>query len=169
MSTDLDVIPEVTERDSLKAKADFMGLTYKANIPTDKLRELVHPIEEEEETDQSIAMKAYQEANKLIRVRLTCMNPSKKDWDGEIITVGNSVIPTIRKYVPFNVESYHLPSILLDVLKDRMYQTFVTVGSGNSERKEAKLMNEFAIQILPDLTQDELDDLAQTQAARGIQ
>lgn len=106
------------------------------------------------------------EATKLIRVNITCMNPNKKDWPGEIISLGNSVVGMIKKYVPFNISGgYHLPYIIYTHLKDRQCQVFYTVVLPNGQKTQrGKLINEFAIEVLPNLTPDEITELARTQA-----
>jgi len=107
------------------------------------------------------------EATKLVRIRLTCMNPLKKEWDGEIITAGNAAVGSIKKYVPFNQdEGYHVPHIIYEQLLARQCQTFYTERSKNGVQiRKGKLIREFAIEVLPQLTQEELDELARRQAA----
>lgn len=109
---------------------------------------------------------AIREANKLVRVRVVNMNPNKREWTGEVITVSNSVVGTFRKFVSFNNPAgYHIPQIILQALKERDCQIFVTGISENGQRiKKATLIKEFAIEILPPLTMEELKDLAQRQA-----
>jgi hypothetical protein len=94
------------------------------------------------------------------------MNPNKKDWPGEFISVGNSVVGMVKKYVPFNVTSgYHLPSIIFEHLKDRQCQVFHTVVLPNGQKiQKGKLIKEFAIDVLPPLTQEEITELARMQA-----
>jgi hypothetical protein len=103
---------------------------------------------------------------KLVRIRLTCMNPAKKEWDGEIITAGNAGVGSFKKFVPFNAEEgWHVPRIIFQVLKDRQCPVFYTdkVKNGVTMRR-SKLIKEFAIEVLDPLTQEELHDLAQRQA-----
>lgn len=176
---DLPIPDELT---SLKSRADFMGLKYHPSISLEKLREkinaamtaeVVHvkevkadPTEPEEETLGQRRGRKKREANELIRIRVTCMNPAKKEWDGEIFTAGNSLVGSFTKYVPFNVdEGWHVPRIILNQMQQRMAQIFVTTkdARGNSVRK-GKLIKEFAIEILPALTPEELHELAQRQA-----
>ena len=40
---------------------------------------------------------------RLVRCRITCMNPSKREWEGEIISVGSAKNGTFKKYVPSNI------------------------------------------------------------------
>lgn len=115
------------------------------------------------------------ESLKLVRVRITCMNPAKKEWEGEIFTVGNSNIGTIKKFVPFDVdEGWHIPQIMLTMIKERQCQVFTTSKTKNGPSavgaiavRQGKLIREFAIEILDPLTPEELQDLAQRQAMSG--
>ena len=89
---------------------------------------------------------------------------------GEIITVANNAVGTVKRYVPFNTEDgWHVEHILLEQLRERQCQIFVTEkdSRGNKVRK-GKLIREFAIEVLDPLTEEERADLAQRQAmAKG--
>lgn len=181
------------ELTTLKARADLMGITYHPSIGVEKLREKIAAAISTDGKDQSQApaddpavtppadepvaapkvetegerrKRKKMEALALVRIRLTCMNPNKKDWDGEIITVGNSLVGTVSKYIPFNAEEgWHVPAIMLEMLKNRQCQLFSTVKTKNGiSVRQSKLIREFAIEILPQLTEKELRDLAQRQA-----
>lgn len=173
---------------TLKARADLLGISYHPSIGVEKLKEKLaaatgdgaetDPAPQTEaqapaptpvpevETEGQLRKRLKNEALALVRIRLTCMNPLKKDWDGEIITVGNSYVGTISKFVPFNAEDgWHVPRIMLDMLISRQYQTFVNAKSKNGVSiRQGRLVKEFGIEILPQLTQEELHDLAQRQA-----
>lgn len=177
-----DDLPKVDELTSLKARADLMGVKYHPNVGVEKLREKLNAAmgdgseEKEEEVTPSapeaetIAQRRFRkkrEANELIRIRVTCMNPAKKEWEGEIFTAGNSLVGSFSKFVPFNVEDgWHVPRIIYNQIMDRHCQIFVTVKSGPQGIKvrKGKLIKEFAVEILPNLTTEELNDLAQRQA-----
>lgn len=106
------------------------------------------------------------EANRLVRIRVSCMNPAKKEWEGELFTVGNGSIGTFKKFVPFNnEEGYHVPHVILQQMQERQCQIF-TQGKDDRGNKirVSKLIKEFAIEILDPLTVEELEDLAQRQA-----
>lgn len=171
------------ELSNLKARADLIGVSYHPSIGVDKLREKVNaalagkpatkepalaatPAQLAEETAGEKLFRTRNEQLALVRIRLACMNPSKAEWEGEIFTVGNSLVGTITKYVPFNAdEGWHVPQILLDTLMERQCQIFVTAKSKNGVSvRQGKLIKEFSIQVLPPLSQDELHDLAQRQA-----
>ena len=168
---------ELNEIDLLKSQADLLGITYHPNIGLDKLKEKIAFATSKEVGEEAVEAKpakseaqvraeAAAEATKLIRIRLTCMDPSKADFHGEIITVGNSVVGTLRKYVPFNTdEGWHVPYMIYEVLRDRQCQVFTTTKTKNGIGvRTGKLIKEFAIDVLPPLTPEELKELAQRQA-----
>jgi hypothetical protein len=179
---DQEVIQD--ELAALKVRADLMGLAYHPSIGLEKLRAKVEgalsdtPDKVEDVVESAIATlphvespdqfrgRKLKEAAELVRIRLSCMNPDKKDWAGEIITTGNAVVGTFAKYVPFNAEDgWHVPRIIYDQLVERKCQIFVSTrdSKGNTTRK-GKLIREFAIEVLEPLTMEELKDLAQRQA-----
>lgn len=168
---------------TLKARADLMGVSYHPSIGVEKLREKLRaklegtpdPTAEQPpvvdagaaESERAKRIRLVREANELVRVRITCMNPAKKEWQGEIFTAGNRAVGTIKKYVPFNAdEGWHVPRMILQQIQDRQCQVFVTAKDdrGNKVRK-GKLIKEFAVEILPPLTKEELAELAARQAA----
>jgi hypothetical protein len=128
---------------------------------------LPEDVEDETPLERLIRLKAH--ANALIRVNISVMNPVMKEWEGEIITGGNSLVGSIKKFVHFNTtDGYHIPRVIYNILRDRECQIFYTAKDdrGNKVRR-AKSIKEFAIEVLEPLTQEELDDLAASQAARG--
>ena len=75
-----------------------------------------------EEFARRKAAEAKLNAGKLVRCRITCMNPNKKNWTGEIISVGSAKVGTFKKFIPFNSdEPYHVPLIIYNYLKERNY------------------------------------------------
>lgn len=173
-----DALP--TELEVLKGRATLMGIKFHPNIGVDKLRTLVEDkladkpaedvaapvVEAGEESKEQKRMRLLKEANALVRVRVACMNPIKKEWAGETFCVSNSVVGTIKKFVPFNnEEGWHVPKFILDVMRERQCQIFVTaIGKDGAKLRKSKLIKEFNIEVLPALTQEELKDLAQRQA-----
>ena len=171
-----DVLEVPDELTALKARADLLGITYHPSISVAKLRDkvanaLAEPEEVEapvvaEESVNARRLRKQQEASELIRIRLVCMNPNKKEWDGEVITAGNSTVGTFKKYTPFNAdEGWHVPRIIYNQLAERECQVFVSKkdARGNTTRS-GKIIKEFAIEILPQLTASELNELARRQA-----
>lgn len=168
------------ELQTLKDRANLLGVKFHPSISLEKLREKVlaattgeasfeektEPAETVEETISQKRTRLKREALALVRVRITCMNPAKSEWEGEIVTAGNSLIGSVKKFVPFNADDgWHIPRILLQQLRERQCQIFQTVtdARGNKIRK-GKLIKEFAIEELPPLTPEELAELARRQA-----
>ena len=167
---------EVDELTLLKKRADLMGIKYHHSIGLATLKEKVNSAlsgaEEEEEvtvneeTPGQKRARLIAEATKLIRIRLTCMDPNKKGWAGEIFTVSNDIVGTVRKFVPFNAENgYHVPNIIYKHLKRKKRQEFRTIKTRKGmDIKQGYLVPAFAIEVLPPLTPTELKELAQRQA-----
>ena len=167
----------------LKARANMLGVTYHPAIGLEKLKakvaaalsgEAESPVAEgkvaaatpEVETEGAKRLRLKRHANELVRIRVSCMNPAKSEWEGEIFTCGNTLIGSVKKFVPFNAEEgWHVPRIIFEQMKERQCQIFVAVrdARGNTTRK-GKLIKEFAIEVLAPLTTEELHDLAQRQA-----
>lgn len=237
-----DAPPVASELDTLKARADQVGLTYHPKIGVDALRSklnefltgepaepdsespgaaeqaladamtapslakaaapvqahraeslVVEPVayvasKEKYRTPKQIAdtmqpprqdgesLVAYRNRKRahalaLVRVVLTCMNPAKREWDGEIFTVGNSLVGSITKFVPFNnEEGWHIPRIMYNLLRDRECQIFVTVTDPNKNKiRKGKMIKEFSIDVLEPLNAEELQELKERQAlARSV-
>lgn len=109
---------------------------------------------------------------KLVRVRIANLDPSKKDLSGEILTVANEYIGTVRKFIPFGEatdEGYHVPQCLLSMMQERKFQTIRTIKDRRSGtvRVETGEAREFAIEILEPLSQAEMQQLATAQQAAG--
>lgn len=184
---DDDTLEAPSELDALKARADMLGLNYHPNIGLEKLRAKVtaamadepEAAEEDspesapaapkvvEETTMQRRIRKRKEATELVRIRVQCMNPAKKEWEGEIFTAGNSLVGSFSKFVPFTdaEDGWHVPRIIYNQIIERQCQVFTTVtdARGNKSRK-GKLIREFAVEVLPPLTAAELKDLAQRQA-----
>lgn len=225
-----DTLPQVSELDALKARADQVGLTYHPTIGVDKLRaklnefltgepaesevdsaeaavaaaiaapkatgapmqahmasslvvdtapyappkyvspkavaDELQPPRQEGESLNEYRMRKRNHALALIRVNVTCMNPSKREWDGEIFTTGNSLIGSLSKYVPFNTEDgWHIPRILYNFLRDRECQIFVTITDERRNKvRKGKMIKEFNLEVLDPLTPEELQELKERQA-----
>jgi hypothetical protein len=109
-------------------------------------------------------MLVHKKANKLVRIRITCMNPNKSKLPGEIFSVGNSAIGFIKKYVPFNAANgWHVPQIILTQIQNRKFTTFYEVEIGGKKQKRSRQIPEFAVDIMQPLTGQELKELAQRQ------
>ena len=115
---------------------------------------------------------ALADAMRLIRVRISNLDPKKKDLPGEILTVANGVIGTVKKFIPYGEatdEGFHIPNVLYQHLKERTFTQIRQVRDKRTgtNRTETRDVREFSIEVLEPLTQAELDQLAQAQIAAG--
>jgi len=171
------------ELNLLKERATIMGIKFHPAIGIDTLKakieaQLTSGAKEDEPVPSLIAripeMSEYQknknhrdDALKLVRVVVSCMNPAKQVWEGELFTVSNRVIGSVRKYVPFNNDAgYHIPNVIYQHLLDSQCQVFYTTTDPVSRQKtrKGKLVKEYNVVVLPPLTEAELKDLAMQQA-----
>lgn len=179
-TTDQGEIPEQDERAALEARAKVLNISYHTNISTEKLRERVNAAisgtreqdserPAKDESDVARRSRLKKKASRLIRVRIHCNDPAKKDWPGEYITVGNNAVGTYRKYVPYNQdEPFHLPEIIVNALREKRVQVFATKKSKNGiPVRESKSIAAYAIEVVQPLTEEELAQLANSQMARN--
>jgi hypothetical protein len=165
-----DTIDQELELETLKTLADDLGVKYHPSIGLEKLKEKVAEastaepeVEEAAPAKKSLA-EIKKEQLKLVRCRISCMNPVKSEWQGEMFTVGNRLIGTQTKYVPFETE-WHVPQVIFDFIKNKKYQHFYTVKDSHGRKiRKGKQANEFVVEELKPLTEQELKDLAQRQA-----
>lgn len=161
----------------LKEQADTLGIQYSNNIGLEtlrnKIRDMLEPKEVEEvviTVDADKRKAAILDQTKLIRIRLTCMNPAKAKVPGAFYSVSNKYIGTIRKYVPFQMtdEGYHVPKCIYDLLKRKNFQMVNEVNDRDApggKRVVTQEVSEFAISVLPQLTTEQLNKLAVEQKA----
>lgn len=179
--------------DTLKAQADKLGVKYHHMAGEAKIQDAIdaHLAENGQETNPDfgapvnpkqvkdgkivpMTSEEYRKStlpdrkknlNRLVRCQITCMNPAKKDWEGEIISVGSARHGTFKKFVPFDGREYHVPNFVFEELKSRQC-TVWTNGKDSRGRtiRKGRLVPEFAIQVLEPLTRKELDDLKKQQA-----
>lgn len=189
--------PQLSELDHLKAKAKFMGLSHSPNIGVDALRKKINDhvagipeapavqeqlivtqqapaprVETEAERNARIREEVRSDALRLVRLRITNMNPDKKELHGEIMTVANRFLGEVKKYIPFDEAAsevgYHVPYCLYLMMKDR---TFLQKKTRKDARHPGQIhvdqrwVKEFALEVLDPLTPEELNQLAAAQAA----
>lgn len=180
------VIPD--ELEMLKTRARVMGITFSNNIGVDSLRKkiedkvngdegstsepaVVNPLQPQKATPANIRQLLLDENMKLVRLRITNMDPKKKDLPGEIFTVANGYIGTVRKFIPYGEVTeggYHVPYCIYKQLEKRKFLNIRTTRARNGEIKvDHSWAKEFALEVLPQLTKEELRRLALEQAAAG--
>ncbi len=164
--------------DQLKEKADELGVSYSGNIKEATLlkkieKEILNLAEETElengktnedtKTPEEVVQEQLDSAKSLVRIKLSCLNPMLKSRKGIRVQVGNSVLGTIGRFVPFDRE-WHVEKILVDDLKSRKFQTFESEESKYGvTRKRTVLSPAFNVIELEDLTKEELEKLAEEQ------
>lgn len=178
-----------SELEVLKQRATLMNIKFSNNISVEKLREkieaaqvkdepvveaTVNPLSEKQEAGvkkMTLGQKIRAEQTRLIRVRIQNLDPKKKDLPGEIITVANEYMGTVRKFVPFGEvtdNGYHIPYCIYEFLKERKFINITTrKGKNGLPDIRATEAREFSIEVLPPLTEAELAQLAQAQIAAG--
>lgn len=176
---------EEAELEALKARATMMGISFSPRIGLERLRAKVEAKlngDTEEETaapkteqqkKAELRKKMRDEQMALVRLRIANLNPSKRDLRGEIFTVANKYVGTVRKFIPYGEATdngYHVPKILYEQLKSRKFLQVNTRNdrnAGNQIVVDQRWVPEFSLEVLPQLTQEELDKLAASQAAAG--
>ena len=190
----------VDELALLKERAKQMGITFSNNISLETLRKRisdkmegkdepeVNPLAGDSEIaaitlapkkldakQNALALRKMMQRDqmKLVRVRITNMDPKKKDLPGEIWTVSNEYLGNVRKMIPYGEqtdEGFHIPYCLFRLLQSKRFLHIRTVKDRVTgvERQEKQWVKEFSLDVLPDLTKEELARLAAAQAAAGL-
>jgi hypothetical protein len=186
--TSLNTSP-VDELTMLKERADTLGVDYGAKIGLDTLKQRVNdkingvvPETEEKQAPDTKAPVVTTRAQKeqklrddlakkhlaLVRVKIYNLDPKKNDLRGEIITVGNRFIGTVRKFIPFGEATdngYHIPKILYEELKQRRFQQIRTKTVNGQIEVKTRMVPEYSLEVMPQLTDEERNELAIRQAA----
>lgn len=176
----------------LKERAKTLGISHSPNIGLEALKQKIQakldgtdavgsaPSDDDEDYaeltpsqrrkhEAHMRHTQHQEQMKLVRLRITNLNPVKKDLRGEIITVGNKYIGTVRKFVPFGEATdagYHVPFCIYNELKERKFISVKRRKAANGQQViEQFPVPEFALEVLTPLTEQELAQLARNQAA----
>lgn len=165
---------------SLKKQADRLGVTYKSNVSVATLQKAIQAklngdtnegegdsemdSKSKQQTEAEQLETLYNKAMKLVRVIITPMEATKAaNLEREIFCAGNSKIGTVKRSVEFN-EPWHVEQILLNAIREKKYQLFTTKKNARGiEITSAKLIPAYSINILPDLTDEELKELADHQ------
>lgn len=180
----------------MKDRAKLMGITFSNNIGPEalaaKIKAKIDGEEEPKQKDASLAQTQeqhavpeekpvkvkslrqhlYDENMRLIRIRLTNLDPKDSGLPGEIFTVANEYLGTVTKLIPYgeaqSEAGYHIPYCILKQLRARKFLKIdVTKNSKGQEEIKHKYVRKYAIEILPPLTEVELQRLATAQLATG--
>lgn len=115
-------------------------------------------VENKAKTVGQVKAEARKNALKLVRCIVTSMDKDKADLSGEIISCGNSMTGMIKKFIPFGKE-WHVPVVILETLKDKKMLMTRDRRTDKGTVKEHYEVSQYNVQILPDLTQEELNRL----------
>ena len=173
----------------LKQRATLLGIQFSNNIGLETLRKKIEdkmaPKEEAGEQlnpligsdpqptkRRTLRQKLHDEQMKLVRVRITCMDPKKKDLPGEVLTVANEHLGTVKKFVPYGEQTdngYHIPYCIYRMMEKRKFLNIRIVKDRRTgvERADSNWVKEFSIEVLPQLTPAQIQDLKTAQIAAG--
>lgn len=165
-------------------RASLLGVEFPKNITLDKLKEMVLNKQAEqspvagtrgvralERLHPSVA-RMHAEATQLVRFKIKVVDPSKQDWTGMLVTVGNDNLAPVKRAIYFIDEPWHAEKIIVEYLKSAKYVHRPTKynkqfkGSFNNH-SAPKFLNAFIIEELPPLTEEELKELAKAQATNN--
>lgn len=183
----------IDELEMLKERARLMGIPFSGKIGVDALKKKIQDrldgkasagdaeggddVEGEvkaevkktkAQIEQETRDRVWAESMALVRCRIYNLNPQKRDIHGEIITVANKYLGTVRKFIPFGEATdngYHIPKVIYEDLKSRQFQQITTKQKNGKIEVGSRMVPEYNIEVLPPLTKEELDELAIKQAA----
>lgn len=187
-----ELTPEIQEQmlADLKHKADTYGIKYHSSIKSQALSvkiseelkrreanantvteglDITKPEPTAAATPAIAGNNPRSEAGMLVRIILNPIDPLKTPRGAEMFGAGNSVAGMFKKVIPYG-KPWHVPKIIVNMLQEKKYMTFTTREVKGHEVKSKHLMPAYNIQILPDLTPEEINDLRQRQLmAQGTQ
>lgn len=172
-----DQITDDLKLKALKKKAEMLGLTFHPTIGLEKLKEKVDAkLAEIPDTDpittgaikpEAAGTEKRREAAKLVRLVISSRDPNKKDWPGEIFSVGNRTAGFYKKYVPYGTE-WHVPQIIFNTIRDKKVQVFVASHDSKGRKiKVPRIIPAYSIEVLEPLSASAIAELSKIQQASG--
>lgn len=173
--TEINAEPQEVAVDAIEAlrnQCDLLGITYHHKNKEQTLIELIQAhhdkmkVAEEKvpATEVEILNAARKEALRLHRVMVTCNDPMKINYPGEVFQAGNANIATIKKYCPFgNTNGWHMPKILLNSIEDKEFRR------PNKDQRDARsggMAKAYTVTYLDNLKPEEFEQLKQIQEMR---
>ena len=166
-------------RNELFEKADELGVEYKKNESTEVIQAKIEEAEiaakaegyekpvktedkKEEDKPKTPVTKSGKEvspilaANRMVRCIITPLAESLKGQSSEMYSVGTSATGFVKKVVVFNRETIE-PLIVVKHLKGKTMT--MQVDTNTPGVAELKRVPAFNIQVLPDYTEEELEEL----------
>lgn len=111
------------------------------------------------------------QAERLHRVIVRCMHPSKASQGGTIVTVGSSLLASgfMSRYVDFDVpDGVYLPEIIVNFLKEARFVAPKTVMMNGEQQNVIEYLPMYRVDELPYHTMEELEELARQQSMNGL-
>jgi len=184
-----DMLPPARADDELtllKRQARAMGIPFSNNIGVETLRAKIKAaMEGETEKEKTLENQAMEDPQKkpvkklslreklrrenlaLVRVRVTNLDPKERDLPGEIFTVANEYVGTVRKYVHFNVP-WHVPKCIYKMIRNQKFLNIRVYKQNGREMVETSWSPKYSVEVLPPLTEEELQKLAVAQRSKGL-
>lgn len=157
-----------SELQLLKEQADVLGVEYPNNVTIKTLKKRItdHLNQETLEEANQHYKDHYAENMKLVRVIVTPVDSAKRDYQGEYFCVGNELLGTVKRFVPFN-EEWLIENVLVKHIKSKEFQFIQSKkGDKGTQNLNSKLIPAYNVTILPDPTKEEIEDLKRIQEAR---
>lgn len=154
-------------RQELLGRAQLMGLTIHPKAKPETIQAKIQAAldegaEKEAAPVQKPAAKAVHPAMRLHRVIITCNDPQKADQSGDIISVSNAEVGSIRFYFHFN-KPWHVPEIVLNTIREA--KLFLHSSRNNGRDVVTREVPRYNVEVLPPLTEEGLKRIADKQAA----
>ena len=139
-----------------------------AKVPVEVKSSPVKPAKVKKKSGMTLEEKCLH----LKRIIVTPNDPELSGHAGLVFTVLVSSVnngKAIKKYVPFNnEEGWHVPNIIYNQIVNAEMQKFKPIKTANGDTiLQPYQSKKYNVQVLPDLTQKEVDKLAASQTARG--
>jgi len=161
----------------LRGIAEDLGIEFAKNIGKNKLIGLLIADDDAAEgTTKVEGVKVTKEAtpaeirksmDKLIRCRVSSSDPMYKGRNGVTMQVGNK-LKVVGKFIPFNTIWQMQQPVYESLSRKQWRETkFVTDKVTGNKIAKTTMHPSFVIEILPQLTEKELKNLAKDQSARG--
>jgi len=157
--------------EALRLELDALGIEYHHKHGVEKLRELyLKAINNAAGSPSAEPAEPVEDPLELLRVIVTCNDPNKREYTGDYFTSGNEVIGLHTKYIPFaNEKGWHVPRVIINMMREARVQLFKKTKDSKTgmEISTGYTVPMFTIEVLPNLTKKELEDLALMQARSG--
>ena len=166
-----------TRLEDLRNQCTLRGIKFHHRNNEEKLLELIaqqdakdNPVPTKSPGNMTSLEKLHAMRRKCLRLRrvmITCNDPMKLKYKGEIFQAANANVAAIRKYCPFgNTNGWYMPQLLLNVAEEKQFRR------PNSDERNALsggMAKMYNITYLDDLTVEQFNELKHQQELRKAQ